>query len=194
MGYAEIVKPHAGQNVHEKKTPEARGGATGANSFPFGLASERYPTADKESTGKDRHKRAVSILSHCLALEDDAAWHDAAAVWIVRLTPPELMRITDTALRALAADTLTDEAKGRLLGGLDDEQRIAAADRMNEMSVMLGAGMPTAPLFSHMDQAVFWADLATQAELKAYALACFNRLRPTDQAAFLGYVQRGAAA
>jgi hypothetical protein len=125
-------------------------------------------------------------------LDDAAAWHDAAAVWIVRLTPPELLRIADMALRALAADTLTDEATGRLLADLDDEQRIATADRMNATAALMGAGMPTAPLISHMDEAVFWADLATRAELKAYALACFNRLRPTDQAAFLGHVNRGA--
>ncbi len=52
----------------------------------------------------------------------------------------------------------------------------------------LSAGMPVAPLYSPMDEAAFWADLATRAELKAYALACFTRLSQQDQAAFLSYV------
>lgn len=57
----------------------------------------------------------------------------------------------------------------------------------------MARGMPIAPLLSAMDEAAFWADLATPVELKAYALACFNRLSVTDQGAFLAYVQRGAA-
>lgn len=52
----------------------------------------------------------------------------------------------------------------------------------------LSAGMPIAPFYSPMNEAGFWADLATRAELKAYALACFKRLSQEDQAAFLRYV------
>ena len=55
----------------------------------------------------------------------------------------------------------------------------------------LRAGMPIAPFLGVMDEAGFWADMATRAELKAYCLACYTRLPATDQAAFLGYV-RGA--
>lgn len=55
-------------------------------------------------------------------------------------------------------------------------------------------GMPIAPLIGVMDEASFWADLATQDELKAYTLACFTRLTPRNQAAFLGYVGGVAAA
>ncbi|MDO9638126.1 MAG: hypothetical protein Q7J44_06265 [Pseudotabrizicola sp.] len=56
----------------------------------------------------------------------------------------------------------------------------------------MARGMPIAPFLSVMDEAAFWADLATPMELKAYALACFNRLSVTEQGAFLAYVQRGA--
>ncbi len=52
----------------------------------------------------------------------------------------------------------------------------------------LSIGMPIAPLISVMDEAGFWADLATQDELKAYTLACFTRMTPRNKAAFLGYV------
>ncbi|MBN2629102.1 MAG: hypothetical protein JXR75_01020 [Rhodobacteraceae bacterium] len=53
-------------------------------------------------------------------------------------------------------------------------------------------GEPRPTLFHVMDDASWWADYATPAELKAYALACFNRLSGADQRAFLAYVQ-GAA-
>ena len=56
------------------------------------------------------------------------------------------------------------------------------------------AGMPVAPLFSHMDQATFWASSATRPERKAYALATFLSLSASDRAGFLAYVQGGGAA
>jgi hypothetical protein len=56
----------------------------------------------------------------------------------------------------------------------------------------LGAGSPIPPLFSVMDAAIDWAEWASTAELKAYALACYNCLRPADRSAFLAYVARVA--
>lgn len=58
----------------------------------------------------------------------------------------------------------------------------------------LSAGMPDAPLFSFMDAASHWADLASEAELKSYLLACWSRLSPQAQGAFLRHIGRGAAA
>jgi hypothetical protein len=55
------------------------------------------------------------------------------------------------------------------------------------------AGMPQAPLFGIMDQAAFWADVAMQAELKAYCLASYTRMDPCNQAAFWAFVGRLAA-
>lgn len=54
-------------------------------------------------------------------------------------------------------------------------------------------GFPIVPLDSLMAEAALWADSASPAERKAYALTCYNRLAPADQAAFLAYVQKGAA-
>lgn len=54
----------------------------------------------------------------------------------------------------------------------------------------LSAGMPIAPLFDVMGEARSWAEFATRAEVKAYALACYRRMSPADQAAFLAYVGR----
>ena len=53
----------------------------------------------------------------------------------------------------------------------------------------LSAGMPMAPLFGYMDQATFWASLASRPERKAYCLASFLSLPQADQRAFLAYVQ-----
>lgn len=58
----------------------------------------------------------------------------------------------------------------------------------------LSIGMPIAPLVSLMDEADFWADMATVAELKAYCLACFSHLPASEQSAFLTYVQQSRAA
>jgi len=55
------------------------------------------------------------------------------------------------------------------------------------------AGQPIAPLFNHMDEAAFWADMAEPEALEAYCLASFNRMAPAQQSAFLGFVQRRAA-
>ena len=53
----------------------------------------------------------------------------------------------------------------------------------------LSAGMPMAPLFGYMDQATFWASLASRPERKAYCLASFLSLPQADQRAFLACVQ-----
>lgn len=54
----------------------------------------------------------------------------------------------------------------------------------------MAAGWPVPPLLSVMDEASFWADFATGAERKAYALACYTRMPAADRAAFLAYVGR----
>jgi len=58
----------------------------------------------------------------------------------------------------------------------------------------LTMGQPIPMLMSVMWDARWWADWASPAELKAYALACYTCLSAKDQAAFLAYVQKGAAA
>ena len=59
----------------------------------------------------------------------------------------------------------------------------------------LRAGTPAfATDFDAMDWARRWAEIASRAERKAYALACYEALAPADQAAFLGYIGGRAAA
>lgn len=75
------------------------------------------------------------------------------------------------------------------------------ADALNIMAVAYddlraGApyGMPIAPFLGVMDEARFWAGMATRVEMKAYCAATFEAMAATDQAAFLGYAQGRAAA
>jgi len=55
------------------------------------------------------------------------------------------------------------------------------------------AGPPIPPFDGVMAEATFWANMANPDELAAYTLACYARLAPARQAAFLAYVQRRAA-
>ena len=61
---------------------------------------------------------------------------------------------------------------------------------MEAALIDLGAGQPRVPLFSIMEEATDWADFANKAEVKAYALACYNRMSPAERTAFLAYVGR----
>ena len=84
------------------------------------------------------------------------------------------------------------EAATTLCLAIADCDRQDACEIMEAALLDLCAGPPIPPLLSLMDEAGEWADFAVTAELKAYALACFNRLRPADQSAFLAYVGRAA--
>lgn len=58
----------------------------------------------------------------------------------------------------------------------------------------LHPGWPQVPFMATiMEEAQFWADLASRRELKAYALACYRRMDPADRVAFIDYLAGGAA-
>ena len=67
-----------------------------------------------------------------------------------------------------------------------------ACEIMEAALLELGAGAPVPPLLGVMDAATDWAEWASVIELKAYALACYHRMRPADRVSFLAYVGRGA--
>lgn len=58
----------------------------------------------------------------------------------------------------------------------------------------LSVGTPIAALDSVMAEARLWAEWATPAELKAYALASYEAMPGRDQAAFLAHVSPRAVA
>ena len=77
------------------------------------------------------------------------------------------------------------------IAACDPDDRVPFLERLLEE---LRPGWPQVPfLCGLMEEAGFWADRASRVELKAYALACYQRMSPADQVAFLGYVQTEAA-
>jgi hypothetical protein len=123
---------------------------------------------------KPAHKAVARSIGYALTLGDRKGWGMFTAIALLRLDDAERIGMTYAALQSLNPDHVEDTLE-------------AALGRS-------GAGMPQAPLFNHMDQAVFWADMAEADELDAYCLASFNRMAPQRQSAFLGFVRRRAAA
>ena len=110
-------------------------------------------------------------LRYALILRDAKSWHGLTIV-LMRLSPEDIACIALAALRSLPEDTAYGVA---------------------EIALRHGAGMPGTPMFSHMDEAAFWADMAEPAELDAYCLACFRAMAPRRQRDFLDFVGRAAA-
>jgi hypothetical protein len=104
-------------------------------------------------------------------MHDYETWEAASAVWQARLSTQERGALAWAALRSL-----------------DHDDALAVTE-----NVLGGAGAPLPPMFSPMDEASWWGDIASPAELRAYALATFNRLPARDQADFLAHVKRRAA-
>lgn len=78
------------------------------------------------------------------------------------------------------------------LQSLDHDDACMTADAA--LGLELPAGSPGAPFLDAIDQAAFWVDLASLDELNAYALACFERIAPSEQSAFLSHVGARASA
>ena len=121
---------------------------------------------------KSAHSAASRMLGYCLTQGTEAAWREFSIVACARLSFQE---------RA-------DIAWG-LLMSLDPDQFEKVCN-----SVVGSVGMPQAAFLSEMDQASFWADMASKNELKAYALASFNAMNTQSQTAFLSYIDGRAAA
>ncbi|WP_135058839.1 hypothetical protein [Paracoccus salipaludis] len=86
----------------------------------------------------------------------------------------------------------TASALACAVAACDSDDRVPFLERLLEE---LRPGWPQVPfLCGVMEEAGFWADMASRVELKAYCLASYQRMTPADQAAFLGYVQGRAAA
>jgi len=116
---------------------------------------------------KDEHERATRMFGFTLTLGTTDAWLDFSAVAAARLTPGELSGLAVSALTALCRETAAEAVR----------------------AVYWGAGPPLPPLFAVEEDASFWADMAMPEELRAYAVACFNRMSPQDRAAFLAQVR-----
>lgn len=117
---------------------------------------------------QDRHKRMSRALGYTLVLGEPEAWGGFSVLCRARLTVCERAGLALAALRSLPDDCALETA--------------AAA---------LGAmGEPLPPFLAGMEDAHHWASWATENELKAYALASFEAMRPRDRAAFFRHITR----
>ncbi|UWR33735.1 hypothetical protein K3759_01160 [Sulfitobacter sp. W027] len=116
-------------------------------------------------------------LGYCMLLDNLDAWLGLACILRARLSPTERAALAYVALKALS---------------LENAQ--AVADAALGDAVPSTAGQPVAPLFNHMDEAAFWADMAAPDEREAYCLASFKAMPYERQSAFLDFVQGRQAA
>lgn len=122
---------------------------------------------------EDRHARTLLMLSYALELGNDQyVWDALPTVLTVRLTGDECARLLGAVLRAVDAD------------------QVAAV--LQDHIVLAGSPLPV--LTAIDEDARWWADLASPAELKAWLAACFVRLPPRDSAEFLDAAMGRAAA
>lgn len=115
------------------------------------------------------------------------------------------MENPDALAGAIGANTIveigypndTPELPPHAIAFLNAVTAMPAEDRLPLLEIAgdhYRAGQPIPPLFSYMAEARNWAALATLAELKAYCLASYEAMSGADQAAFLGHLDRRAAA
>ena len=116
------------------------------------------------------HDSLLPVLGRALGTYDRDLWLAVESAMTAECSPEQRACIAFVTLRSLDHELATEVFE----------------------SIFVGAPIPA--LFGVMDEAAFWADMAAPAELDAYCLACFNRMKPSRQADFLGFVQGRAAA
>ncbi|WP_436398613.1 hypothetical protein [Roseobacter sp. S98] len=114
-------------------------------------------------------KRVSKVVSYCLVLNMNADnWHGLTLVLSARTTMQQRLAMAWAVLRALPPEMVVDVANSVL------PERTCP---------------PIPPLFSYMDEAAFWADMAEPAALDAYSLACFNAMSRPRKEAFFEFIQ-----
>ena len=116
---------------------------------------------------KTKHKRLSKVLGYALTLGPGTGWQAFSAIAAAYLSDQEKVSLAFAALSALDPDLA--------------EQTAAAA--------LNAAGAPLPPFLGGMDDARYWASIASRSELKAYALAAHDALSPRDQAAFFQIIR-----
>ncbi|WP_226627963.1 hypothetical protein [Alloyangia pacifica] len=120
-----------------------------------------------------QHLGAIRALGATLKLGTRESWDNLLPILIARLSEEERAALAFVALKTLTPTQAAETALSALPSG---------------------AGRPLPALFSCMDEAALWADMAEPEELDAYCLASFNSMHPRRQAAFLHFVTRRRAA
>ncbi|WP_300019417.1 hypothetical protein [uncultured Roseobacter sp.] len=90
-------------------------------------------------------------------------------------------------LSGIAAIRLDARERGGLayaaLTSLSEDDARAVAE-----TALTAAGSPLHPLLTPMNDARWWASIASRAECKAYALAAYEALPPAEQMAFRNHI------
>ena len=123
----------------------------------------------------DRHRLVLKGLGGALALGNDPeATPRLGRILVHGLAPEERAWLLHVVLDAAEPDDAVAILDGYL--------------------ATLEGGPPLPALDAIEDSARWWASLASVSELRAYLAACFVRLPPRDQAAFLAHASRRVAA
>lgn len=113
-----------------------------------------------------RYDHVCEMLGHVLILSEDArAWCGLSTVLQVRLSPMERSLLLAAVLNAL---------------DLDDALFVLERTLRSRL-----AGAPAPGLGTITDEARWWAELASQEELRTWLVECFVRLPAREQVAFL---------
>lgn len=123
----------------------------------------------------DNVRRAAKVIGLAAWLDDPDTWVTATSVIEMRLTVPQRKALVYAVLLTLDDDAFDDVMVSFYGCQVEDST-------------------PIAPLFTHIDEAALWADMAEPEALEAYCLASFNAMPRPRQAAFLDHVQGRAVA
>ncbi|TNC49304.1 hypothetical protein FHG66_11220 [Rubellimicrobium rubrum] len=127
---------------------------------------------------KAAHLAVAHMVANTLTLADDKGLR---AFWGLCLVLRKKLSSSERQGLAWAA----------LMACNDDEaQSIAEAVLTPE----LGIGWPLPPFDGVLEEAVFWADFASQEELRAYAFSCLDRLSAEERRAIWRALDRQVAA
>lgn len=116
---------------------------------------------------KSEHKRMARMIGYTLAIGDANAWAGFTTVARARLTIKERAALAWAALHAL--DTP------------EQAERVA-------QTVLTAADHPLPVFLSPMEDARWWASVASLNERKAYALAAYEALPLAEQIAFRKHI------
>lgn len=115
---------------------------------------------------KPNHKRMSRMLGYTLTLGNVEAWAGFRFVSMVRMTEAERACLAWFSLSSLEPENCDQVAQG----------------------VYRSAGWPLPAFLGGMEDARFWASMATVNELKAYALAAFQAMPAKEQSAFFRFI------
>jgi len=117
-------------------------------------------------------KKVARSVGYAAWLDTSDAWIGLGVVLAARLEPHQRAALAYAALRSLEPYQVVDVVQTVL---------------------PRSAGAPMAPFFDPIDEAGFWAEMASDEELDAYAVATFNAMSVGKKRAFLDFVGRAAA-